>query len=127
MSLLGYGVETNDNLSQYFNSGVVVLNANHAIHILQHLPYYLNEPVLKRDQGYLNVLAYISNWNITDLGFSWNYLGSFMNQFAEEFLEKTNGLVGAPVEANFVHVTTGLMGGVDIRTHVIEEIEKKWE
>jgi hypothetical protein len=85
---------------------------------------------VKRDQGYINAVAIMEDWAVQDLGFSWNYLGSFL------VLDEGGGVVGLENgglgNAKFVHVTTGVYanlkaefrGSFEERSKVVEKLNE---
>ena len=102
-----------------FNSGVVVMGKNHLEGMWKHKGKFVDSYAVKRDQGYVNAVAYMESWDVADLGFSWNYLGSFMEKEGDEGVKgpvgRAKGVVNyGPVEANFVHVTTGIYANFEV-------------
>jgi len=125
----------------YFNSGVMVISNHHAPLILSFLAsHYVNEAVIKRDQGFFNILAYVHGFELTDLGFRFNYLGGFINEDGDR-VKQIRDLQLSPTEAYFVHLTTGVIVNVDptsyqklydghqnkLRMKIFSEINAKWE
>ncbi|GMI37364.1 hypothetical protein TrCOL_g12202 [Triparma columacea] len=114
-----------------FNSGVLVMDRDkHLEGLREHMGEFVDSVVVKRDQGYINAVAIMEDWAVQDLGFSWNYLGSFL------VLDEGGGVVGLENgglgNAKFVHVTTGVYanlkaefrGSFEERNKVIERLNE---
>jgi hypothetical protein len=116
-----------------FNSGVLLMDKNtHSEGLRKHMGKFFDSHVVKRDQGYVNAVALREGWAVKDLGFSWNYLGSFLA--LDEGGGVTGLLKGGPDlgDARFVHVTTGvyknfkdeLKGSYEARGDVIGKLDR---
>jgi hypothetical protein len=61
---------------EFFNSGVLVFNRKlHLDGLMKWIPKYVNEALLKRDQGFINYVAFAEYFEIVRLPYKWNYLG----------------------------------------------------
>ncbi|GMI03804.1 hypothetical protein TrLO_g11011 [Triparma laevis f. longispina] len=120
---------------EFFNSGVVVFNRDlHLDALIDSLPAYVNDPTLKRDQGFANNLAFTSNFHVVYLDFKWNYMGSFVLPDGTGPAEHKKHLVDyEPKDAYFVHLTTGvngnikekeLIGSYNYRTEIFRKIDE---
>ena len=97
MSCLKYGVAAMDD--KWWNSGVLLLSSEH-IPLLEDIPRDM-DPLILWDQGFLNARRHSLGLEVHNLGYEYNYLGSFngSNQRLRPF---------DVADAFMVHGTTGL-------------------
>ena len=115
LSSLKYSSCTND---VWFNSGVVVLSWVHA-GMLTAIPSEVRDELFW-DQGILNARRSDFRFPLVDLGYEYNYVGSFetTNQATAPFPSAT--------EAYMVHGTTGLLRPPEERRAYLEDVLMKW-
>lgn len=102
LSCVRYGVKAHTpSAGTWFNSGVLVASWPH-LSLVDALPRRALDRVLHWDQGFLNALRVKFRVPLVDLGYAFNYVGSF----------ETSNKGTAPFAAGdafFVHGTTGLL------------------
>jgi hypothetical protein len=103
----------------WFNSGVVVASWPHLGLIEALPPAHTFERVLHWDQGYLNAMVLKLRVPLVDLGYLFNWVGSFASTNAPN----------APFparEAFFVHGTTGLFLPHRERGEYLANLSRAW-
>lgn len=127
------------NRRQVFNSGVMVLTSSH------HLPMFseLDGGVETRsdlfgDQGYLNAMAARHGVGVFDVGYKYNFVGSFetynvhqitLRKYDAYIVHATTGLLSKFVEIEGRVYLTQMEGqeATDFRTEYINDIDKEWK
>ena len=120
--------------NRYFNSGVILFDRElHLAGLIKHAPSYVADVLLKRDQGFINYVAFIEGWEIQNLGYRWNYLGSFIGEEGEGPRGAGKGVVDyGPLDSYFVHLTTGIYtnmgsgvaGKYEMREKVLQKLDE---
>lgn len=121
LSCLRYGVAPPAEAENvvWFNSGVVVASWPHLGLIEALPPAHTFERVLHWDQGYLNAMVLKLRVPLVDLGYLFNWVGSFASTNAPN----------APFparEAFFVHGTTGLFLPHRERGEYLANLSRAW-
>ena len=113
-----YGVERPGD-GRWFNSGVVVASWAHAS-LVARLPAVPLDRALHWDQGFLNAMRVAYEAPLADLGYAFNYVGSFLTANA------ASRPFESPADAFFVHGTTGLLLPPAERAAFLANVSDAW-
>ena len=119
ISCLRYGIPCNTE-EAWFNSGVLVVSWPHLGMVETLPPWDSFERVLHWDQGYLNAMRLKYEVPLVDLGYAFNWVGSFHSTNSE------NAPFSA-FDAFFVHGTTGLFLPHLERGEYLINVSRAWD
>ena len=119
MSCLKYDASPLDDARAWFNSGVLLLSAPHAATLLTKIPPAMDFVVLG-EQGFLNAMRHSCGHPLHNLGYAFNWLGSFNGSNAERRPMNVT-------DAYMVHATTGLPGYGSDRVGFLGWLDGAWK
>jgi len=118
----GYASSENDDqnsLFYWFNTGVLVLSWLH-IPLLANPPPLDLDRLLFWDQGFLNAQVNAFRIPIYNLGYRFNFVGSF-------FTTNFDKAPFSAIDAYLIHGTTGLLMNLQSRSHFFSNISETWD
>ena len=113
------GDDGGDARPEWFNSGVLVASWVH-LALVARLPRGKLDRALHWDQGFLNAMRRKFRVPLVDLGYAFNYVGSFLTSNAR------HRPLDAPTDAFFVHGTTGLLMAPPDRDAFLRGVADAW-